>query len=233
MIRTVGIDGDDTLWHNENLFADTEARYKELLSHHATAEQIGARLYETEMRNLGIFGYGVKSFMLSMIETAIEITEQRIGAADIQQIIQLGREMMAEPVDLLDGVRETVEELAEHYDLLLITKGDLFHQESKVARSGLADHFRAVEIVSEKDPATYRAVLDRHVVDPGAFVMIGNSVRSDITPVVEIGGRGLHIPYHVTWAHEDTQLATHHHEGFWELASIRDAPTKLSELGRA
>jgi putative hydrolase of the HAD superfamily len=202
-ITTIGLDGDDTLWHSETHFAVTTARLAELLEawvpHTEAAE---AHLLEVERRNLGLLGYGVKAFTLSMIETAIEISDRQVPASRIEEILSWGKELLDHPVELLDDVAETVDVLGTRFDLVLVTKGDLFHQESKLARSGLAEAFSAVEIVSEKDPATYRRILQRQAVEPASFVMVGNSVRSDVLPVLEVGARAVHVPYEVTWAHE-------------------------------
>jgi len=198
----IGLDGDDTLWHSESHFVTTTARMVELLAEWVHTEAAQDHLIAVERRNLARFGYGVKAFTLSMIETAIEVSDARLPASAVQQIIDWSKELMDHPVDLLDGVAATVAELAAGHRLLLVTKGDLLHQESKVARSGLEGHFEGIHIVSEKDPATYRRILDRHGVAPADFVMVGNSVRSDILPVLELGGRAVHVPYEVTWALE-------------------------------
>ncbi|QQP89196.1 HAD hydrolase-like protein [Skermanella sp. TT6] len=201
---TIGFDGDDTLWHNESIFSMTQERFRAILGG-IDADEIDRRLLETERRNLGLFGYGIKGFVLSMIETAIEVTDGRVEARDIQTLIEAGKSMLAHPVDLLDGVAETVEYLSHSHRLVLVTKGDLFDQESKIARSGLAELFDRIEIVSEKDPETYRRILARHGIAPDRFLMVGNSVRSDVLPVLEIGGRAVHVPYHITWAHEHVE----------------------------
>ncbi len=199
----IGLDGDDTLWHSENHFVTTTERLADLLEPYVThTAESEARLIEVEQRNLALFGYGVKAFTISMIETAIEVSAQQVTASEIHRIVEWSKEMMEHPVELLSGVAETVELLARDHRLLLVTKGDLLHQESKVARSGLAEHFEGIHIVSEKDPDTYARILDAHSVEPGGFVMVGNSLRSDILPVVALGGRGVHVPYHTTWALE-------------------------------
>lgn len=203
MATVIGLDGDDTLWHSETHFVTTTERLMDLLEPYldegSDAEE---HLIEVERRNLELFGYGVKAFTLSMIETAIEISNRRITADEIHRIVGWSKELMDHPVELIAGVAEAVEDLASDHTLLLVTKGDLLHQESKVARSGIVEHFEGIHIVSEKDPATYLGVLQSHDVAPGEFVMVGNSLRSDILPVVELGGRGIHVPYHTTWALE-------------------------------
>lgn len=221
-VTTIGLDGDDTLWHSENLFDETQAKLRAILARHADETTIDARLLATETRNLELFGYGVKGFTLSMIETAIEVTDATVTAAEIQTLIDLGKAMLAHPVDLLDDVETIVPALAARYRLILVTKGDLFHQESKVARSGLVDHFERVEIIAEKDPDTYRQILHRAGVTPTDFLMIGNSVKSDVLPVLEIGGHAVHIPYDVTWDLEQAEPPRHTARGFWELNRLQE-----------
>jgi putative hydrolase of the HAD superfamily len=204
MLQLVGFDGDDTLWHSEgyyrqagDAFAAIMGRYVDLGDQHVHASMLA-----TEQRNLALFGYGAKGMALSMVETAIAISGGRISAADIHALVELGKAVLQHPVELLPGIREAVEAVAGSCEVVLITKGDLFHQEKKVAQSGLADLFRRIEIVSEKNPATYRRVLAEFDLQPAQFAMVGNSLRSDIEPVLRLGGWGVHLPYHVTWAHE-------------------------------
>lgn len=234
MIEVVGLDGDDTLWHSEQLFVETQDRFRDLLADHTDldAAALDARLIDVERRNMATFGYGVKAFTLSLIETAIEVTEGRVPASAVQAVLDLGKVLLDHPVQLLDGVLDAVDDLSDRYRLLVVTKGDLLHQESKVARSGLQELLWGVEIVSEKDEATYRRVLDRNGIDPAAFVMVGNSVRSDVLPVLEIGGRAVHVPYHVTWEleHADPDPARH---DFPVLASIAELPACIDALAAA
>lgn len=201
-IEIIAFDADDTLWHNESLFTITQDKYKNLLSKYHSAEWIDSKLFDTETRNIEHFGYGVKGFTLSMIETAIELSEGRISGAEISQIIEFAKEMLKSPIELLDNVAETIEKLSHTHELMIITKGDLFDQESKIARSGLADYFSKVEIVKEKDDAVYQKILAKYQIDKDKFVMIGNALKSDILPVLRIGGSAIHIPYHTTWARE-------------------------------
>jgi putative hydrolase of the HAD superfamily len=202
MIEMIAFDADDTLWHNENLFSMTQEKFSQLLAPYHDAEWVAERLYQTEVHNLNYFGYGIKGFTLAMIETAIELTEGRIQGSEIQQIVEFSKEMLRAPIELLDHVAETLIALARAYDLMIITKGDLFDQETKIARSGLADYFKHIEIVSDKTEATYAAILTEYRVAVQGFLMVGNSLKSDILPVIALGGRAIHIPYHVTWAHE-------------------------------
>src|SRR5687768_4517869 len=178
-IDVVAFDGDDTLWHNETLFSVTQERFRDLLAPYTEPAVVDERLFATEMGNLRLFGYGIKGFTLSMIETAIQVSEGRVTAAEVQQIIDAGKSMLVHPVELLEGAREAVEALVDRYRVMLITKGDLFDQESKLARSGLGDLFWKIEIVSEKDERTYRRILHFHDLKADEFVMVGNSLRSD------------------------------------------------------
>ena len=207
MFDLIAFDADDTLWHNETLFTLTQSSFRALLAPYLLRPWTGEELYATELRNLQHFGYGIKGFMLSMIETAIELTGADLPVAVIQQIIGLGKAMLAAPVELLDHVAEVLPALAAAAPLLLLTKGDLFDQEAKIARSGLAPHFRHIEIVSDKTPQSYSALLAKYAVPPKRFLMVGNSLRSDIVPVIALGGRAVHIPYHTTWVHEQVAHA--------------------------
>src|SRR4030081_2091630 len=219
-ITVVGLDGDDTLWHNETRFNVTQGELRDLLRRHVPDADVDTHLADTEMRNLGMYGYGVKAFTLSMIETAIQVTRGKIPATDLEVILGWGKRMLREPTELLDGVEGALRELNGRYDLLLITKGDLFDQESKLARSGLAELFSGVEIVSEKNAATYRAILKRRSIKANEFVMVGNSLRSDVVPVVELGARAIHIPYPVTWHHEHVDEGTLPTRGWHRLWTL-------------
>ena len=221
LITTVGLDADDTLWHNETIFRLTQDRLRDMMAEFAPPETTNARLAEVETRNLRLYGYGVKGFTLSMIETAMELTGHNPPGRLIADILAAGREMLQEPVEPLPGVEAALAELSEHYRLVLITKGDLLHQEQKLAASGLGDLFAAVEIVSEKDASTYRRVFDRHGTGATEAVMCGNSLRSDILPALEAGCWGAYVPYPVTWAHELAELPGEH-ERFVELGSISE-----------
>ncbi len=203
-IRLVGFDGDDTLWRSQDFFDAAQAQFEQIVG--AYADLADTRVHEhlnaVETRNLALFGYGVKGMALSMIESAIQITQARISAADLHRIVGLGKALLQHPVELLPGIAEAVAAIAAEFEIVLITKGDLFHQEAKVRQSGLTGLFRRIEVVSEKDAGTYARVLDEFGLAPAQFVMIGNSLRSDIAPVLQLGGWGIHMPYHVTWAHE-------------------------------
>lgn len=229
MIQVVGFDGDDTLWHNEGIFTMTHERFAALLAPHIDGDPAG-RLAGFERRNLEIFGYGIKGFTLSMVETAIEVTGGRISADDIARILAFGKEMLEHPVELLPGAAEAVAAVAERRRVVLITKGDLFDQETKVARSGLGELFASVEVVSEKDEAAYERVLRRLGVDRRAFCMVGNSLRSDVVPVARLGGCGVHVPYEVTWSHEQVDEAELDGVPFHTLDSLADLPRFLDSL---
>jgi putative hydrolase of the HAD superfamily len=220
--RVIGFDADDTLWHNEVIFERVHERYRTLLARHHDAATVDRTLFATELRNLELYGYGVKGFTLSAIETAIELTSGRISAEEIRTLIMIGREMLAHPVDLLEGVADVLPALAATHELLLITKGDLRDQERKLAKSGLASHFRGIEVVSEKNEPTYAAVLRRHAITPAEFLMVGNSLKSDILPVLAIGGAAAHVPYPLLWQHERTVELPTAPERFFELGNIRE-----------
>ncbi len=229
-IRVVAFDGDDTLWHNETRFNLTQSALRDLLRRHVPDADVDRHLAETEMRNLSLYGYGVKAFTLSMLETAIELTQGRIPTEDLKVILGWGKSMLGEPTELLDGVEDALLGLVPRYSLLLITKGDLFDQESKLARSGLAELFSGVEILSEKNVDTYRAVSKRHGVKPEEFVMVGNSLRSDIALVLTLGGRGVHIPYPVTWQHEQVAPESLPTAGWYRLDSISQLGALLEAI---
>ena len=225
MRPTLAFDADDTLWHNETHYAETQEAFRALLRPFHDDAWIDARLHDTEMRNLRRYGYGIKGFTLSMIETALELTEHRLDGAGVRKVLDLGQAMLDKPVEPLPGVAEVLGALAGTYDLMLITKGDLFDQETKLAKSGLGGHFAKVEIVSEKDEPAYAALLQRHGIRPAGFTMVGNSVKSDILPVLALGARAVHIPYPLTWAHE--VVAIPEDSPFPVLDSIRDLPALL------
>ncbi|HVR66423.1 MAG TPA: HAD family hydrolase [Verrucomicrobiae bacterium] len=202
ILSAIGFDADDTLWQNEQFYRLTERRLTELLAEHAEPGDVSRRLLEAEKRNLEFYGFGIKGFTLSMIETAIEVTEGRAPAAVIQEILASGRELLRHPVETLPHVRETLEQLAGKYRIILITKGDLFDQERKLAQSGLGELFDAVEIVSDKNASTYQRVFSRHGDGPGRSMMVGNSLKSDVVPAIEAGSWGVYVPHDLTWSLE-------------------------------
>lgn len=229
-ITLVGFDADDTLWKSEDYYREAQASFEQIVGAYVDLGDVGARLYAVEKRNLALFGYGVKGMLLSMVEAAVEITEARISAADLHRIVGLGKALLRHPVELLPGVRDAVEAVARDFPVVLITKGDLFHQEAKIAASGLGELFTRIEIVSDKDTAAYARVLRECEVAPQRFAMVGNSLRSDIEPVLHLGGWGVHVPYHLTWAHE----RQHGIDGFEErVRTVADAtaiPSAIAAL---
>lgn len=228
-IDIVAFDADDTLWHNEPLFTETKSKFERLLRKYHSGAWIARRLDETEMRNIEHFGYGIKGFTLSMIETAIELTEGRITASEIGEIMGFAREMMAHPVELLEGAREAVARMAESFELMIVTKGDLFDQESKIARSGLGDYFNRIEIVSEKNRQAYETIMHKHSIEPPRFLMVGNSIKSDILPVIAAGGRAVYVPYPTTWIHEMADDYDPEQVSFDQVERISLLPDLLDE----
>jgi putative hydrolase of the HAD superfamily len=205
-LTTIGFDADDTLWQNEQFFRLTEARFAALLADHADPVGLSERLHAAEIRNLRRYGFGIKGFVLSMIETAIDMTDDRVPARVIRGILEAGHEMLDHPIDLLPHAREAVEAAAATHRVLLITKGDLLDQERKLAQSGLGELFHGVEIVSDKTPAVYARVFARHGDGAGQAMMVGNSLRSDVLPAIEAGGWGVHVPHELTWTYEQADL---------------------------
>jgi putative hydrolase of the HAD superfamily len=231
-IEVVAFDGDDTLWHSESHFVDAHERFCALVAPYVDDRGlVDERVIGTERDNLALYGYGAKAFTLSLIETAIELTDGRVTSQEISAILDIGKGLLDHPVELLDGVADVVGELSgSGHRLMVVTKGDLFHQEAKVAGSGLADRFARVEIVSEKDVSTYRRVMAAAEVEPDCFLMIGNSLRSDVLPVVELGGHAAHLPYPYTWEWEHVPDADAERQGFHELTSIRELPGLVERL---
>jgi putative hydrolase of the HAD superfamily len=227
MITTIAFDADDTLWHTERIFINTKEKYKSLLAGYRDGEWIEQHLDETETNNIKHFGYGIKGFTLSMIETACELSDGCITGDKIKEIIGFAKEMLAAPIDVLEGVRETIEELSRNYRLMVITKGDLLDQETKLARSGIGDYFDAFEIVPRKDAKIYRCVMRRHEIAPDEFLMVGNSLKSDVLPVLEAGAQAVFVPYETEWFHErvtEDELAG---KNFGRIETMRELPAWL------
>ena len=202
-IRTIGFDADDTLWVNETYFRETEDKFADLLQEFETKNKIDNELFAKEMENLRLYGYGVKGFMLSMLETAIELSSGQVNTQTLSKIIAMGKHMIDQPVEILDGVQETLQYLAPKYRLIVMTKGDLLDQERKLQKSGLSKYFQHVEVLSEKKEKNYSDLLAHLEIDVDEFVMIGNSLKSDVLPLLNIGAKAIHIPFHTTWAHEE------------------------------
>ncbi len=228
-LHTIGFDADDTLWMNEIYFRLTEERFAALLADYAAPAHLGDRLLAAERRNLGHYGFGVKGFVLSMIETAIEVTEGRVPTPVIAELIAAGRDMLQHPIELLPHARAAVEALAPDHQLLLITKGDLLDQERKLAQSGLGDLFAGVEIVSDKTPAVYAAIFARHGTPAERSMMVGNSLKSDVLPPLSIGAWGVHVPHGTTWALEDAE-APSGHPRFFALSDLHGLPDLVKNM---
>ncbi len=201
-LKVIAFDADDTLWHNEHFYKETEDKFKDLLIDYMPGHYISKELLKTEIQNLPLYGYGIKSFTLSMIETAVKISGKTIGGNDIDKIISFAKQMLNQPVEILENVEEVLKNLQAKYRLVMATKGDLLDQERKLKKSGLEKYFHHIEIMSEKKEADYDKLIHHLDIDPVNFAMVGNSLKSDILPVLEIGGHAFHIPYHVTWDHE-------------------------------
>jgi putative hydrolase of the HAD superfamily len=229
MITTLGFDADDTLWHNESIFASTHERLRRLLAGYHDATTVDRALFATETRNLDRYGYGIKSFALSAIETALELSRGQLRADEVAAIVRLTHDMLDHPVEVLPQVAETIAAVSASHRLILITKGDLRDQERKVERSGLGGSFNAVEIVSEKDRGTYERILRRQGVAPDEFLMIGNSIKSDVLPALELGAFAASVPYPLTWEHERVD-APPSHPRYFALASISELPALLDQL---
>ena len=226
-IQVIGFDADDTLWINETYFLETEQKLRLLLAPYVDSETVSAELFRTESRNMPLYGYGVKAYILSVIETAIRITDGKVPAGILEQILMLGKEQLTKPVELLDGVEDTLNALVGRYRLIVVTKGDLLDQEQKLRRSGIEHLFHHVEIMSDKTDREYRALLNHLDIRPEEFLMIGNSVRSDIIPPLNLGSYAIHVPYHTTWAHElvDEPVVS---PRFYSVDSLWDAISLLS-----
>ncbi|WP_300379844.1 HAD family hydrolase [Henriciella sp.] len=228
-ITTIGFDADDTLWHNESIFKLTEEQFRGMLSDYADPETVGDKLLAAEKRNLGHYGFGVKGFTLSMIETAIEVTGGKVPAATIKEIMEAGRAMLTHPVETLPGVHDTLDTLAPDYSLILITKGDLFDQERKLAQSGLGDYFDGVEIVSDKTPEVYSRIFGRTDGGPDAAMMVGNSMKSDVLPAIEAGSTGVHVPHELSWALEHAEAPVGS-DRFHQIETLDGLPDLLAQL---
>jgi putative hydrolase of the HAD superfamily len=229
-LTTIGFDADDTLWQNEQFYRLTENRFASLLADHASQDHLSERLLDAARRNIGHYGFGIKSFTLSMIETAIEVSEGRVPASVISEILAAGREMLVHPVEILPHAKETLEALAGRYRLVLITKGDLFDQERKIAESGLREFFEAVEIVSHKSRATYERVFARHGGGPEQSMMIGNSLKSDVLPAIQAGSWGVYVPHELNWAFEHADAPVDQPR-FRQIAHLGELVGVIDEIG--
>ncbi|OAN76533.1 HAD family hydrolase [Jannaschia sp. EhC01] len=228
-LSVIGFDADDTLWQNESFFRLTEDKFAELLADFAEDTHLRDRLLELEKKNIGHYGFGIKGFMLSMIETAVEVTEGRVDGHVVAQILAMGQEMLRHPIHLLPYVEETLASLSDRYPLVLITKGDLLHQEQKLAASGLGELFSAVEIVSEKQPRTYDQAFSAHGTGPRNAIMVGNSMKSDIRPALDVGAHAVYVPHGLTWALEHAETPEGHPR-FHELPDLGGLVRLIDQL---
>lgn len=226
-IQVIAFDADDTLWVNEPFFQETERKLCALLEDYLPHHTVSQELFKTQIQNLPLYGYGVKSFILSMIETSLEVSEKTISLEVIEKIIALGKEMLQKPIELLDGVEEVLQTLHRRYRLVVATKGDLLDQERKLMKSGLAHYFHHIEIMSDKRESDYQKLLKHLDIAPEEFLMIGNSLKSDVLPVLAMGGHGFHIPYHTTWAYEHIEHKIEHPH-FQSFSSLREVLNLLT-----
>jgi putative hydrolase of the HAD superfamily len=225
-IKVVAFDADDTLWHNENYFQEVEHKFCQLLEEYLPQHTVERELLKTEMKNISLYGYGIKAFMLSMIETAIRISDRTIRVTVVEKIIELGKEMLDKPIEKLESVENVLTSLKKNYRLVVATKGDLLDQERKLKKSGLEHFFHHTEIMSEKGEGDYDKLIRHLDIEPNEFLMIGNSLKSDVLPVLAIGGHGFHIPYHITWGHEKVDKIIEH-PNFKELKKLSEIPKYL------
>ncbi len=230
MIDIIGFDADDTLWHNEHLYHKAKQKFAQILGKYSSSQQASHHLDQTEVTNIEHYGYGIKSFTLSMIETALEVSNGQVEGHVIGELIAIAKQMLSADVELVDGAKETLEKISTKYDLMLITKGDSYEQERKIARSGITQYFLYLEVVAEKSEASYRKILGQYNLDPTRFLMVGNSLRSDILPVVRIGGRGVYIPNDQTWFHEHASQEDIEDLEYAELERLSQLPGYLTGL---
>ena len=221
-IKVIGFDADDTLWVNETYFREAELEFAKLLGAYETANKIDQELFKKEIDNLSLYGYGVKSFILSMIESALELSNNTLPNKSITKILSIGKKMINKPVELLDGVEEVLEVLSKKYRLIVATKGDLLDQERKLEKSGLTNYFHHIEVLSDKKEENYSKLLNHLDINPSEFLMIGNSLKSDVLPLVNIKAKAIHVPFHTTWAHEEVSEAETHNKAYKTLSSLRE-----------
>jgi putative hydrolase of the HAD superfamily len=221
-IKVIGFDADDTLWVNETYFRDAENEFARLLSKFETPNKIDQELFKMEMKNLPVYGYGVKGFVLSMVEMALELSNQTVSNKVIEAILEIGKDMINRPVELLDGVEEVLHTLSKKYKLIVATKGDLLDQERKLEKSGLLDYFHHIEVLSDKKEANYSKLLNHLDIKPSEFLMIGNSLKSDILPLINIKAHAIHVPFHTTWAHEEVSHMDKKDSSYKTVANLSD-----------
>jgi putative hydrolase of the HAD superfamily len=227
-IKVIAFDADDTLWVNEPYFLEAEKKFCELLEDYLPQHSVSQELFRTEIQNLSLYGYGIKGFMLSMVETALRVSDKTLNIDIIEKAIALGKDLLEKPIEMLDGVENVLRSLSGNYKLVVATKGDLLDQERKLKKSGIGHYFHHIEIMSDKQEADYKKLIRHLDIPADQFLMIGNSIKSDILPVLAIGGHAIHVPYHTTWAHEKTEHAVEH-PNFRTMEVISDI---LSSLAR-
>ncbi|APY12288.1 HAD family hydrolase [Seonamhaeicola sp. S2-3] len=221
-IKVIGFDADDTLWVNETYFREAEEAFCKLLLEYETPNKIDQELFKMEMNNLNLYGYGVKAFVLSMVESALEISNNNVSNKTIEKILNIGKNMLNKPVELLDGVEDVLKELSKKYRLILATKGDLLDQERKLEKSGLTSYFHHIEVLSDKKEANYSKLLNHLDVQPSEFLMIGNSLKSDVLPIVNLKAHAIHVPFHTTWAHEEVSENETNGKSYKTISSLRE-----------
>ncbi len=226
-IKVIGFDADDTLWVNETYFRDTEEQFADLLEGFETKNKIDQELFRKEMDNLELYGYGIKGFMLSMIESALELSNNEVSQATIHEILNLGKRMIAHPVELLDGVKEVLKALGDKYRLIVLTKGDLLDQERKLEKSNLSKYFHHVEVLSDKKEVNYKNLLEHLEIEVDEFLMIGNSLKSDVLPIINIGAKAVHVPFHTTWQHEQVSIEDQDYN-YLKINSLKDVLNYLN-----
>ena len=220
--KVIAFDADDTLWVNETYFRDAEKKFAKILSKYETINKIDQELFKVEMKNLELYGYGIKGFMLSMIECALKLSNYSISQHEIEKILILGKEMLTKPIELLDGVEEVLEKLHKKYKLIVATKGDLLDQERKLEKSGLLKYFHHIEVMSEKKEEDYRKLIKHLDINSNELLMVGNSLKSDVLPLIKIGASAIHIPFHITWSHEEVSLEETKNSNFHTLSQLKD-----------
>jgi len=220
--KVIAFDADDTLWVNETYFRDAEKKFAKILSKYETVNKIEQELFKVEMKNLELYGYGIKRFMLSLIECALELSNYSISQHEIEKILILGKEMLTKPIELLDGVEEVLEKLHKKYKLIVATKGDLLDQERKLEKSGLLKYFHHIEVMSEKKEVDYRKLIKHLDINSNELLMVGNSLKSDVLPLIKIGASAIHIPFHITWSHEEVSLEETKNSNFQTLSQLKD-----------
>ncbi len=226
LIKVIAFDADDTLWVNEPYFRETEEQFCSLLEDYLPHHSVQKELFRMEMQNLPLYGYGIKGFMLSMVETALQVSDKTVPLSVIEKAIEYGKNLLAKPIEMLEGVEEVLTKLKSSYRLVVATKGDLLDQERKLKKSGLEHFFHHIEIMSDKKEADYRKLIRHLDIQPSEFMMLGNSLKSDVLPVLAIGGHAVHIPYHITWDHEKVEHPIEH-DHFRQVENIREVLTFL------